>query len=326
MNLLKTMLAFVVLNLIFCLSLQGQQVDILADFCMGDLPTRWEFIEKSGLKPKIYSDFIYRNPPLFKNYLQKQYHEGIKKIIFMNDLVPEDLLAALPKEKSILFLWEPRKVNLDYCSYFYRVYIHDDRIVDGKRFHKFYYPYLMPMLTDMPAFEERKLCVLITRNWTEHRSKIVKFFQKKPFGEFEFYGRDPGLFSDSEMYLGKVPGTHSGDEKLALLKHYRFCFCFENCFNPGYISEKIFSGFAAGCIPVYLGAPNVIDYIPKNCFIDYRDFANNEELYRFLKSMSAATYQRYIECIQAFLQSEQGYLFTPEHFEEIIYEAIAEPS
>lgn len=324
MKFLKNWITLWLLNIIFSLSLHGEQIDIFADFCMEDLPTRWEFIEASGFTPKIYSDFLYKSSTCFRNYMQNQFHEGVRKLVFMNDLVPEDLLSSLPTEKSILFLWEPRRTDPKYCSYFYRVYTHDDRLVDGKRFHKFYYPYLMPMLKNIPSFDERKLCTLITRNWTVERTKIVKFFESKPFGEFEFYGRDPGDFSESRLYLGKVPGTHSGEEKLNILKNYRFCICFENSFNPGYISEKIFSGFAAGCVPIYLGAPNIEDYIPKNCFIDYRDFSNNEELYRFIKSMPSETYQQYLDCIQTFLQSDQGYLFSPQHFEEILLNAILE--
>ena len=40
----------------------------------------------------------------------------------------------------------------------------------------------------------------------------------------------------------------------------------------GYISEKIFDCFFAGTVPLYLGAPDIEDYIPADTFIDLRQF------------------------------------------------------
>ena len=42
--------------------------------------------------------------------------------------------------------------------------------------------------------------------------------------------------------------------------------------TPGYMTEKIWDSFKAKTVPVYWGASNIEEYVPKNCFIDYRDF------------------------------------------------------
>lgn len=34
---------------------------------------------------------------------------------------------------------------------------------------------------------------------------------------------------------------------------YKFCIAIENSISPDYVSEKIWHGLTAGCIPVYLG-------------------------------------------------------------------------
>lgn len=37
------------------------------------------------------------------------------------------------------------------------------------------------------------------------------------------------------------------------LENYKFNICFENCSYPGYLSEKFFDAYIAGCIPIYWG-------------------------------------------------------------------------
>ena len=41
-----------------------------------------------------------------------------------------------------------------------------------------------------------------------------------------------------------------------------------------FITEKIFHAIIAGCVPIYLGAPNICKFIPKKTFVDLRDFEN----------------------------------------------------
>jgi hypothetical protein len=43
-----------------------------------------------------------------------------------------------------------------------------------------------------------------------------------------------------------------------------------------------------------------------------------------MKNMSKETHQQYIDNIQAYLASGQSYLFSPEHFEEIVQDAIVQ--
>ena len=70
-----------------------------------------------------------------------------------------------------------------------------------------------------------------------------------------------------------------------------FAFCFENSDSYcGYITEKIFDAFFSGTIPIYFGAPDIQDYIPKNCYIDYRQFHSTDELVKKLKSIVEENY------------------------------------
>jgi hypothetical protein len=71
----------------------------------------------------------------------------------------------------------------------------------------------------------------------------------------DLYGRGWGM------------GIEAAHDKLETIRDYRFALCFENCRWPGYITEKIIDCFVAGTIPIYLGAPDIAEYIPEEFFI-----------------------------------------------------------
>lgn len=103
--------------------------------------------------------------------------------------------------------------------------------------------------------------------------------------------------------------------KIDLTKNYKFDICYENTKNVrGYISERIFDAFAAGCIPIYWGATNIKNYIPENCYILRDKFANNQELYNFMKNLSEQEYQKYITNIKLFLKSDQAKTLSTEYY------------
>ena len=65
----------------------------------------------------------------------------------------------------------------------------------------------------------------------------------------------------------------------------------------------------AGVVPIYWGAPNVTDHIPKECFIDVRDFASYEELLKFVRDVDYTQYLQYLGAMNAFLTSEKSQQF-----------------
>ncbi|NGX26856.1 MAG: hypothetical protein K940chlam6_00782 [Chlamydiae bacterium] len=249
----------------------------------------------------------------------------LQKIIFF-DYCQDPKTINLPKNKLICFKWEAIKIPLCFYHFYYRVYTFDDDLVDREKFFKFYYPVLQPMLPYITPFIEKKFCSIVVKNWIPERIKILDFFATKPKNSLDIYGHLPTSFFYHEMYKGEISGGYSSQEKLNLLKNYRFCICFENVHTtPGYITEKIFDAFAAGCVPIYWGPENVEDYIPIDCFIDYRKFKNNEEMYQFITSITESEYELYIDNIRHFLQSEQASLFSQENFEKLLYEAVLDP-
>ncbi len=100
-----------------------------------------------------------------------------------------------------------------------------------------------------------------------------------------------------------------------VLEKYKFAICYENARDiSGYITEKIFDCFFAGCVPIYWGANNITEHIPKDCFIDKREFESYEKLYEFITSINNEKYLQYLENIETFLKSDKAYLFSSEFF------------
>lgn len=126
------------------------------------------------------------------------------------------------------------------------------------------------------------------------RLKAVNFFEKKIGNNFSLYGK--GWSTDQYK-------SHRGytDNKIQTLRHFKYCLCFENNPAPGYISEKIFDCFKAKCVPIYLGAPNICDYIPSSSFIDFRSFSNFDDLLFFLESISEKQYEKYLKSANKFM-------------------------
>jgi len=243
-------------------------------------------------------------------------------------------LSEFPKERCFFIALDPpivlpygRIYDREYSAAFGHVFVMFDDLIDNSTYYKFYYPQpRLQMLSSIPKFNQKKLCTLIACNrdygFADHpkviypaRKKIIQFFETLPPGEFDLFG----LFWEGYRDW-KGPITH----KWSVLKNYKFSICYENTKDQsGYITEKIFDSFVGGCVPVYWGADNIMDYIPKTCFIDRRDFESDEELYYFMKKMDRKTYKGYLKSINNYLKSPAAQLFSINHFVEIIMQEIS---
>ena len=75
-------------------------------------------------------------------------------------------------------------------------------------------------------------------------------------------------------------GSEAARNKNEWLKPYKFNLCFENSSWPGYCTEKLFHAFYMKTIPIYWGSPTVaMDFNPK-AFVNWHDFATEQEFYQ----------------------------------------------
>ena len=118
------------------------------------------------------------------------------------------------------------------------------------------------------------------------RIKAIRWFGKNHPKDFDLYGFGWDDYPSSNSLFVKLFNkmrkkimppfpSYKGTVKRKndVLLKYKFSICYENARDiSGYITEKIFDCFFSACVPIYLGADNVTEYIPSECFIDKRKF------------------------------------------------------
>ncbi|WP_161957599.1 glycosyltransferase family 10 domain-containing protein [Mariprofundus sp. EBB-1] len=151
------------------------------------------------------------------------------------------------------------------------------------------------------------------------RIRAIEFFSGQE-EKMDLYGigwESSSLQAVRKSYKGKCV------RKRDVLKQYKFSLCFENTRDDaGLITEKIFDCFAAGTVPIYYGAPNIQDYIPSECYIDFREFINYERLYDFMVKMTEEEYQVYLDAVKAFIDSSDYQRFTSKGFSQTVLSQI----
>jgi hypothetical protein len=154
--------------------------------------------------------------------------------------------------------------------------------------------------------------------------KLIQAFSARP--DFDLYGegwqqRHPAVdvqlhAAAHRAYRGPV------NDKLSLLARYRFALVVENSGFPGYISEKLFDPLYARCIPVYVGAPDVAQYVPPSAFVDAGQFPTYAALEQFLRAMTEEEAVRYIDAAHQFLASPSFERFCSDHFARDLVDAL----
>ena len=85
-------------------------------------------------------------------------------------------------------------------------------------------------------------------------------------------------------------GNGARVDKLDFFSKQKFCIAMENSNSKDYVSEKLWQAFQAGCLPIYMGAPNIIqDFLPMpNAAIVYDPSTSTpEKLAEELKKLEA---------------------------------------
>lgn len=217
-------------------------------------------------------------------------------------------------------LIKPDNWDENYHLFFDRIFTWSDDHVDHQRYIKQNFA-IAPQPQFHPddrrkGMQGRKMCTLIAgAKSSKHPNELyskrvesIRWFEQNHPADFDLYGI--GWSAENfPSYRGSV------DNKLETLKKYQFAVCYENANGyGGYITEKILDCFLVGVVPIYLGAPNVSDWIPESCYIDASRFDSHEALYEHLKGITQDRYVEYLQSIYEFLSSPKIYPFTIESF------------
>ncbi|MDX4026199.1 glycosyltransferase family 10 [Aliarcobacter skirrowii] len=291
----------------------------------------------------------------FKKYGHELATQDIHSIEESQIVIYNEMPKILPKkddiQKSYLLIFEselirPDNWNLKNHKYFNKIFTWKDDIIDNKKYFKFNFAQEIPKTINKEVSKKEKLCTLIAGNKKVNypfelyskRIEAIRWFEKNHPNDFDFYGIGWDEFRSENKYVNILLrksklskmfkpsfSSYKGkvDSKKEVLEKYKFAICYENARDiSGYITEKIFDCFFAGCVPIYWGANNIKEHIPKDCFIDKREFESYEELYKYIKNISDEEYIKYLDNIEIFLNSEKAYKFSSECFAKTIVENI----
>ena len=116
--------------------------------------------------------------------------------------------------------------------------------------------------------------VWVTSNCKSHSRRedyvkqLMRVIKVDSFGSC-LNNRDPGLYGLKPDHSNWFDALRN---KRNLIYPYKFVLVLENSYEQGYVSEKIFDAWEAQAVPLYLGAPDIDDYVPgPNAYIDLRN-------------------------------------------------------
>lgn len=271
-------------------------------------------------------------------------------------LFSDPFLSRVPREKRALVLLEPANVNpsLYYMSFlrdrFSTVFTWDLGLI---RKHPSYARINVPVGAEPQAyrdnpfqrlsFADKRFLVAVSMNrWSfmpqatySIRRRAYRYFERAFPDQFDLYGRGwnaPCVAFEKwfghpvfSSWRGEIDDTW--DAKVRKIASYKFALCFENnASEAGYVSEKITDCFCARCVPVYYGCKEVGDLIPREAWIDLREFRNFEELGVFLRDMDEARYLRYLDAIERFMHGKGLDFFSTKHFCDVIADRLGLPA
>lgn len=251
-------------------------------------------------------------------------------------------VEGLSKNQCILLRMEPpiynifwgRNINKRSFMKKYKATLSSQKLYDGS--YHYLYPSFKYELIDkyFNRPKESFLCMILKnknitiflnnffpslRKYNQYSNMKVRvkadriFCDLLHYNDYHSYGRG----WDERCFRGSPPSKELYD----VISRHKFIFCPENSRFNGYITEKPIDAMCCGTIPIYLGAPDVKDYLPDGTFIDYKYFTP-EELVEHIKTMDDKTYRRYQKNIKKFIESKKIDKFSSIAFAEALIKVL----
>lgn len=145
-----------------------------------------------------------------------------------------------------------------------------------------------PQILEYRNCVKEKFCNFIASNFRakkriEFVKKLLKYKKVDCLGPVLNNVQKEGAFIGKKNSNGEFVNWR--EEKLEIIKNYKFTIAFENEQAKNYVTEKIFQPLLIGSIPIYWGAPNISEYFNPNCYINVDHYKSFEELLDEIKSI-----------------------------------------
>lgn len=228
----------------------------------------------------LYTSPFYKN---FKQYFYELFKDQLSKYekIYIYSLTYEkEEIEKHPKCLHVQFSGEPVHRNPDFFD-LNIIAAHPSKNIVSHTLagQHFYIHNLWSRLYEYrQVTEKEKFCCYIVSN--AHAIERRMFFDILSHS----YKKKIDSCGQFNNNIGYLPPPIDSPEYFKFLSQYKFMICFENSKVPFYLSEKLINAYLGKTIPIYWGAPNVLDYI-------------NEKAIIYIRSADIQSYQDAIERI-----------------------------
>jgi len=227
----------------------------------------------------------------FANYLAVDQKADVKVDALISSLFVMAPDEVRPKAKrNVLFLLEAKeKYNLKGVEHLFDWTSYYDRTSDIPFPYREFYNETAFFHKPGPKLEDTLVAAFISQcgsnqyryDYIEELNKYIKVDHYGPC--FHNVNVSVPKGDHRNPTPGKTPMDMLYDNKIEVLKKYKFTLAFENTFIPDYVTEKIYHPFMAASVPVYKGAPNIKEFLPgPHSAVLVDDFKGPKELAAYL--------------------------------------------
>lgn len=220
----------------------------------------------------FWGGFDPRNFYLFKMMLKTNYN------VILDDINPDIVLGSVfgrqmdswSHKKRILYTGENVKIDFSRCDYFMGFEFSNDERVLRLPIYQLHWG---------NSSEEEKQ-KFFTKELTPNRNKFCAFIHSNSNAnkrnEFFFKLSQYKKVDSGGMAFNNI--GYKVDNKIQWLQDYKFCMCFENYSENGYLTEKLLDGMMGGCIPIYWGSESCNDEFNEKSFINWHKYGNDDDV------------------------------------------------
>jgi len=170
----------------------------------------------------------------------------------------------------IMYTGENIKPDFNRCDYFMGFEFSDDERILRLPIYQLHWGNAKP--EEKQYFFDKKL--------NTNRNKFCAFIHSNSNApkRNEFFSK---LTNYKKVDSGGMAFNNIGyrvEDKLEWLKDYKFCMCFENFSENGYLTEKLLEGMMGGCVPIYWGSESCVDEFNEDSFINWHKYKNDDDV------------------------------------------------
>jgi alpha(1,3/1,4) fucosyltransferase len=136
------------------------------------------------------------------------------------------------------------------------------------------------------------------------RFKVVDLYGRGWSRWWSYYSMWPPYWTNYRALRSIYRGPCAS--KYEVLGRYEFSLCLENMAMKGWLTEKLFDCLYTGTIPLYLGATDIAELVPRDAFVDCRQFTSWDEMWRYAQALPVSRRQFMREAGRAFIRSNEG--------------------